>query len=581
MELTIDEALKKGVEAHKAGHIQETERLYTAILQAQPNHPDANHNMGVLAVGVGKLKEALPFFKTALESNLSVAQFWLSYIDVLVKLDRIVAAQELLDRAKDSGAKGEAFDQFERQFADQQLTVNVTNTRNVEKLDSCKPNILDTIKLDKALTLAKSKSKKGQLDEAKSIYKDILQNFPKNKQALKAFQLLDGNSEPVLQNPSKMELNSLVMSYQNGQHELCLDLAQSMSKKFPNHPLSWKVLGAIYLQTDQLDAALLANENVVRLDPKDADAHSNLGITQRTLGKFALAEASYKQSIRIKPDTAEVHSNLGNMLQQLGRLEEAKASCIKAIKVKPSFAEAHSNLGIILYINGDFDSALKSIEKANSIDPTLKRNKLLLALLKTKKTSATTELSAGNPEGVDYHRGISTNPLILNRAVEAELVNHLSEMKSIGLDKTNDPRYGNGRWSANYNLFEDTHPIIKSMVEDLICIMMNAVKTDIHVDDSFFNILGAGGGLVRHCHLNPIDKDSELDLAKQKYSLVYYLSIGDQKCSEPGILKLYDPSEDVLPYEGMIVIFPADRNHSVIYGGEKDRVIIGVNFYSL
>jgi hypothetical protein len=35
------------------------------------------------------------------------------------------------------------------------------------------------------------------------------------------------------------------------------------------------------------------------------------------------------------------------------------------------------------------------------------------------------------------------------------------------------------------------------------------------------------------------------------------------------------------PAKGMIIIFPADRNHSVVYRGEKDRVDIGVNFYSL
>ena len=63
MELTLDQALQKGIAAHKA------DRLYTAILKAQPKHPDTNHNMGVLAVGVGKVQEALPFFKTALETN--------------------------------------------------------------------------------------------------------------------------------------------------------------------------------------------------------------------------------------------------------------------------------------------------------------------------------------------------------------------------------------------------------------------------------------------------------------------------------------------------------------------------------
>ena len=80
MELSADEALKKGVEAHQAGQTQEAERLYSFVLNAQPAHPDANHNMGVLTVGVGKVKEALPFFKIALEANLSIGQYWLSYL---------------------------------------------------------------------------------------------------------------------------------------------------------------------------------------------------------------------------------------------------------------------------------------------------------------------------------------------------------------------------------------------------------------------------------------------------------------------------------------------------------------------
>ena len=116
MELTLDQALHKGVEAHKAGRVQEADRLYTAILKAQPKHPDANHNMGVLAVGVGKVQDALPFFKIALEANPNTAQFWLSYIDALVKLNRLVDAKAVLDQAKDKGAKGDAFDSLEQRL---------------------------------------------------------------------------------------------------------------------------------------------------------------------------------------------------------------------------------------------------------------------------------------------------------------------------------------------------------------------------------------------------------------------------------------------------------------------------------
>ena len=40
-----------------------------AASKAQPSHPDANHNIGVLGVGVGKIEQALPFFKKALDVN--------------------------------------------------------------------------------------------------------------------------------------------------------------------------------------------------------------------------------------------------------------------------------------------------------------------------------------------------------------------------------------------------------------------------------------------------------------------------------------------------------------------------------
>ena len=79
MELTIDQALQKGVLAHKEGKLQDAERLYRGILKSQPHHPDANHNLGVLAAAVGKPAEAVPLFKLALKANPKVGQFWLSY----------------------------------------------------------------------------------------------------------------------------------------------------------------------------------------------------------------------------------------------------------------------------------------------------------------------------------------------------------------------------------------------------------------------------------------------------------------------------------------------------------------------
>jgi pentatricopeptide repeat protein len=117
MELTLDQALQQGVAAHKEGKVQDAERLYRAILQSQPLHPDANHNLGVLAVSVNKTDAALPLFKTAIEANPKVEQFWLSYIDALIKEKQFEKAKEVLEQAKKQGVEGGKLDVLEMQLA--------------------------------------------------------------------------------------------------------------------------------------------------------------------------------------------------------------------------------------------------------------------------------------------------------------------------------------------------------------------------------------------------------------------------------------------------------------------------------
>ena len=162
MELTLNQALQKGIEAHKAGNVHEADQYYTAILKANPKHPDANHNMGVLAVGLGKVEAALPFFKTALENNKSMAQYWLSYIDALIKLGLFKDAQAVLDQAKSNGAKGDGFDQLEnklKEAANNKIKNVTANTGSDPTKDKLQP-VIDLYTegklqnaLDKALKL--------------------------------------------------------------------------------------------------------------------------------------------------------------------------------------------------------------------------------------------------------------------------------------------------------------------------------------------------------------------------------------------------------------------------------------------
>ena len=110
MEMTLEQMLQQGVAEHKAGNLEEAERLYCTILESEPGHPDANHNLGVMAVSVNKTELALPLFKAALEANSNIEQFWISLIDALIKENQLEAAKATLEQAKKSGFVGEAFD---------------------------------------------------------------------------------------------------------------------------------------------------------------------------------------------------------------------------------------------------------------------------------------------------------------------------------------------------------------------------------------------------------------------------------------------------------------------------------------
>ncbi|MDB4170320.1 tetratricopeptide repeat protein, partial [Planktomarina sp.] len=234
-ELTIDQALRKGVEAHKAGRVQEADRLYMAILKAQPKHPDANHNMGVLAVGVGKVEQALPFFKKALEANPATAQFWLSYIDALIKLDKLADAKAVLDQAKSKGAKGDGFDKLEQRLKEASEGPLAASKTPAEAPPQ-QPNILDSLKLDQAITLAKKKSKDGSPEDAKRIYQDILTKFPKNKRASDGLKRLVGRSvgkASKVQEPLQAQIQELINLYSQGQLQQVLQEAKTLVQKFP------------------------------------------------------------------------------------------------------------------------------------------------------------------------------------------------------------------------------------------------------------------------------------------------------------------------------------------------------------
>ena len=372
------------------------------------------------------------------------------------------------------------------------------------------------------------------------------------------------------------EAKNLLLS---GKLEESKDIFQDIIKNQPFHYKAHTNIGAINFQLGKLDSAELSFKSAIKYNPKFEIAFFNLGITQKKLGKLNDAEISFKEAINLKQDYIDAITNLGMLLIEKNKLNDAEECFIKITNYKPEFAEAYYNLGIIYGKLSRFDLAEVNYKKTLELKPEFvdadynlrkiyRQNKFLSSIEQYKKENNKS----------DIHPGLNVNPYISIREVESNLIEELYKVNTMDLDKTSDVRYGNGKCS-NYELFDNKSLILDKVEKDLIEIMSAAVKSEIFIIESFFNILRAGSGLKSHNHIN--DFDTKHNFINKKYSLTYYLSVGDQKCAEPGILKLYDPDHEILPSPGTIVIFPADRLHSSTYGGTKDRVMIGVNFYTL
>jgi len=577
MELTIQQALQQGVAAHKKGQVEEAERRYKAILNSQPAQPDANHNLGVLLVSINKTDAALPLFKVAVETNSKVDQFWLSYIDALIKAKQGENAKQVLEQAKNQGVAEYKLDILKTQLNSLNTTGNVYSANPPQKL------------LSRLLEHYQS----GRLGDAEILALSITRDFPNDNFSwmilAAVFKAIGRNTEALNANQTAVELSpqdaeahsnlGVTLQELGRLNEAEVSLRQAIVLR-PNYPEAHNNLGNALKEQGRLDEAEASYRQAIVLKPGYANAHSNLGATLQDLSKLDEAEASYIQAIALRPNYAEAYSNLGVTLQELGRLEEAEESLKHAITLKPDFALAHYGLTKVLYNMSYKDSALESIKKANVIDPKSKDFSLLLSVLQARKARENTAEGVKNTITSDSLIIPASKILELNRSVEQELITYLYSRKLLDLDKEKDPSFGDTRGSK-YDLFEDNHPRIQKLEIDLHSILSKAFNSDIFIKDSFFSIFGAGGGTTRHQHVDKNDKDSTFSLAKQKYALVYYLSVGDQDCTEPGFLKFYEPSEEILPKKGLITIFPAQRYHSSFYNGKKDRVIVGVNFYTL
>jgi len=101
------------------------------------------------------------------------------------------------------------------------------------------------------------------------------------------------------------------------------------------------------------EGGIEAYKKAIELDPKNADAYSNLGAALLSKGQLDASVAAFRKATDITPDHANAFNNLGNALLESGEEDAAKKAFQRALEIQPDYVDAHRNLlACILYMPG-------------------------------------------------------------------------------------------------------------------------------------------------------------------------------------------------------------------------------------
>lgn len=130
-----------------------------------------------------------------------------------------------------------------------------------------------------------------------------------------------------------------------------------------------KHLSILYDRKGDFEKALGEYEKLIKANPKDAEAHNDLGYGYYCRGKFEAAETNLRKAVEFDPKNKRAWSNLGMALAQLGKYEESLTAFEKAV----NRSQALCNIGFIQAAQGRWMEAKDSYAMALKLEPGLQK----------------------------------------------------------------------------------------------------------------------------------------------------------------------------------------------------------------
>ncbi len=243
------ERMRRALDLHQAGRLDEADHLYRAVLEERPDHAEALHYRGVLVLQQGASCEAVALIRR----SLAVAP------------ERVAAWCDLGVALRAQGDLAEAEEAFLRALARE-------------------PDMVEA-----QINLGLVHQDRGELEEAERRLRCAVALAPDLAEA-------HYNLGNLLF--ARLDYLGAVAAYQRA---LALD---------PGHVAALCNLGSAHREVGRINDARICYERAIAIDPNFAEAHSNLGTIFKDQGRMEDAVAAFRRALEIDPGRPAARSNL-------------------------------------------------------------------------------------------------------------------------------------------------------------------------------------------------------------------------------------------------------------------------------
>jgi tetratricopeptide (TPR) repeat protein len=158
-------------------------------------------------------------------------------------------------------------------------------------------------------------------------------------------------------------------AYKRGDTDYARQTLESAVINNPDLRMARVVLGEIYREQNNYNAAAQQYEVLTRIDPYTLSNHYYLGVSYQFLSRFKESAIAYLKGLELDPQDFKSNMNLGTVYLALGETDEAVRYLDKATQLQPDSASAWSNLGVALDARNSLVLAETAYRKAMERNP--------------------------------------------------------------------------------------------------------------------------------------------------------------------------------------------------------------------